>query len=248
MPRILYINRAGAAGERLLEALAGSDFQIEALRGLFVAGDALRSAHADIVLLACERPDGTIRGFCSAIRELSTVPIVVCSASSRESDIVGVFEAGADDCLSTPLRPVELTARLRAVLRRTSELPRLQPAADTLVAGDVEVRVKEHRAYRRGVAVDLSPMEFRLLSVLVHEVGRAVSHSRLIASVWGPEYVDCRHYLRLYIKYLRAKIEDDPRDPKLIVSEWGVGYRFEPASLASVRGVTTDRVPDFPRF
>jgi two-component system KDP operon response regulator KdpE len=163
------------------------------------------------------------------------VPIVVCAQSTREADIVAVFEAGADDYLVTPIRPVELTARLRAVLRRTIDAPRRQEQSDALVAGDVEIRVKEHRAYRRDVLVDLSPIEFRLLTVLVQEVGRAVSHSRLIASVWGPEYVDCRHYLRLYIKYLRSKMEDDPKDPRLFVSEWGVGYRFEPAVVADAQ-------------
>ena len=233
MRKILLINRAGAGGNRLSEALAGSDFEVELLDSFFVAGDALRSAGPDIVLLACERADSTICSLCSAIREVSTVPVVVCSASSRESEIVCAFEAGADDCLSTPLRQVELIARLSAVLRRTSEPARQHPAGDVLSAGDVEINVKEHRVFRRGVAVDLSPMEFRLLSVLVQEVGRAVSHARLIASVWGPEYVDCRHYLRLYVKYLRGKIEDDPQDPKLIVSEWGVGYRFEPAVFAA---------------
>jgi two-component system KDP operon response regulator KdpE len=117
------------------------------------------------------------------------------------------------------------------VLRRTADVPvkRVQP--ETLVAGDLEVRLKEHKVYRNGELVDLSPIEFRLLSVLVQETGRAVSHSKLIARVWGPEYVDCRHYLRLYVKYLRSKLEDNPKSPRLILSEWGVGYRFEPALI-----------------
>jgi two-component system KDP operon response regulator KdpE len=140
-----------------------------------------------------------------------------------------VFEAGADDYLVTPIRPVELNARLRAVLRRTADIPVKRVQAETLVAGDLEVRLKEHKVYREGELIDLSPIEFRLLSVLVQETGRAVSHSKLIAHVWGPEYVDCRHYLRLYVKYLRTKLEHDPKNPRLILSEWGVGYRFEPA-------------------
>jgi two-component system KDP operon response regulator KdpE len=141
-----------------------------------------------------------------------------------------VFDAGADDYLVTPIRPVELHARLRAVLRRTADTPVTRVQADALIAGDVEVRLKEHKVYRNGEHIDLSPIEFRLLCVLVQETGRAVSHTRLIANVWGPEYVDCRHYLRLYVKYLRSKIEDDPKNPQMILSEWGVGYRFEPSA------------------
>jgi two-component system KDP operon response regulator KdpE len=145
---------------------------------------------------------------------------------------VRVFEAGADDYLVTPIRPVELSARLRAVLRRTADSPVRQQHSDTLVAGDLEIRLNEHKVYRHGNIIDLSPMEFRLLTVLVKETGRAVSHAKLIANVWGPEYVDCRHYLRLYVKYLRSKIETDPKNPRLVLSEWGVGYRFEPAAAA----------------
>ena len=95
------------------------------------------------------------------------------------------------------------------------------------MAGDLEIRLDEHKVYRRGVPIELSPIEFRLLACLAREAGRVVSHAKLMAQVWGPEYVDCRHYLRLYIRYLRSKLEDDPRDPRLILTEWGVGYRFQ---------------------
>jgi len=230
VPVILYINNDGAGSDRFRQALGGSDFAVCAIKNLSDAGEAIGNLQPDIVVIACSRPDDKTRRFCSGLREVSPLPIVVCSASSLESDIVAVFEAGADDCMLMPVRPVELAARLRAVLRRTAHPRRAALPVETLLAGDIEIRLDEHKAYRRGRLIDLSPTEFRLLAILAREVGRAVSHSRLIASAWGPEYVECRHYLRLYIKYLRLKIEDDPKDPRVIVSEWGVGYRLDPVA------------------
>jgi two-component system KDP operon response regulator KdpE len=156
------------------------------------------------------------------------MPIVICSTSSREQDIVRALDAGADDYLVLPIRAVEMMARLRSVLRQTGESAPAPANGKRLVAGDLELQLDEHKAFRKGMEIDLSPIEFKLLALLVKETGRPVSHSRLIAQVWGPEYVDCRHYLRLYIRYLRAKIEDVPETPELIQNEWGVGYRFEP--------------------
>ena len=228
MNRLLYID-SDVSGADQMSALFGSEFSVARVSQPSNINGTLERWTPDLVLISCTWPDAAALSVCTRLRQVSATPVVVCSQSSRESDIVQVFEAGADDYLVLPIRPVELNARLRAVLRRTADTPvkRVQPEA--LVAGDVEVRLNEHKVFRRGEHVDLSPMEFRLLCVLVQETGRAVSHTRLIANVWGPEYVDCRHYLRLYVKYLRAKMEDDPKNPQLILSEWGVGYRFEPA-------------------
>ena len=127
------------------------------------------------------------------------------------------LDAGADDYLVMPIRPVELMARLRAVLRRLGDNGQASPNGQRLVAGDLEILIDEQKAFRRGAEIDLSPIEFKLLALLVRETGRPVSHSKLIA-----------HYLRLYVRYLRAKLEDSPQSPELIQNEWGVGYRFEP--------------------
>ena len=230
LPKILHVDSEGPGGDHLAESLSGNEFSVDRLTQHADIGRALEELSPDLVVVSCSRPDEQALSFCSGLRQISAIPLGVCSPSSRESDIVRVFEAGADDYLVAPIRPVELNARLRAVLRRTADVPVRSNHTDSLVAGDVELKLKEHKAYRGGEPLDLSPMEFRLLAVLVQETGRAVSHSRLIANVWGPEYVDCRHYLRLYVKYLRTKVEDDPKNPKIILSEWGVGYRFEPAS------------------
>ena len=229
MLRLLFVGGdAGMAGF-LNELLSGRDFQVEHLPPDSDALGEIAVSEPDAVLVEFAPPHLDALAFCEKLRRVYAGPVVVCSASERESDIVGALEAGADDYLAMPVRPVELVARLRAAIRRsgTEEVGR---SKDRLVAGDLEMRLDEHKAYQRGVPLDLSPIEFRLLACLVREAGRAVSHAKLIAQVWGPEYVDCRHYLRLYIRYLRCKVEVDPQDPKLILSDWGVGYRFQPTA------------------
>jgi two-component system KDP operon response regulator KdpE len=227
LPRLLQIDNDGNAGDHLTESLDREEFTVERVSHISDMSRVLKEMDPDLVVVSCVRPDSTALGFCSGLRQISSIPVVVSSPSSREADIVRVFEAGADDYLVTPIRAVELNARLRAVLRRTADAPVRRTQSEMLSVGDIEVSLKEQKVYRRGDPVDLSPIEFRLLTVLMQETGRAVSHSKLIANVWGPEYVDCRHYLRLYVKYLRTKLEDDPKNPRLILSEWGVGYRFE---------------------
>ena len=228
-PRLLFVSNDPARADYLTAILGGGEFQItRTILGSSVVA-AVAVAKPDVILMEASSLDGDTPAVCRYLRQTYDTPIVICSASGRESDIVEALEAGADDYLATPVRPVELLARLRAAMRRTNHAETNQHRKDRLLAGDLEIRLDEHRAYHKGAPVDLSPIEFRLLSCLVAEAGGVVTHAKLIAKVWGPEYVDCRHYLRLYVRYLRGKIEDDPRDPKLILSEWGVGYRFQPA-------------------
>ena len=229
VPRLLFVSNDPARAGYLTAMLGGGEFQIThtSLASSVVAAVAV--AKPDVILMELGALNGNTPSVCRYLRETYDTPIVVCSASGRESDIVEALEAGADDYLAMPVRPVELLARLRAAMRRANVVETGQPRKDRLLAGDLEIRLDEHRAYHKGVPIDLSPIEFRLLTCLAGEAGRVVTHAKLIAKVWGPEYVNCRHYLRLYIRYLRAKLEDDPRDPKLVLSEWGVGYRFQPA-------------------
>ncbi len=228
MPKALLVSRDEDSAANLAAALdAGFQFEYAA------AADAVRAlvpAQPDFILLDAPLPDAGWLALCRTLRELSRTPIVVCSMSSREADVLQAFDAGADDYLVTPMRPAEMVARLRAVLRRTSHQNGRDGKGDVIVAGDVAIFVDRHEVQRKGEPVDLSPIEFRLLVALASQSGRAVSHSRLLASVWGPEYVDCRHYLRLYVRYLRSKLEEDPKVPELILNEWGVGYRFEPGA------------------
>jgi len=218
--------RGGVAD--LARALDSRLFQVDYATSEARAVNALNRSHPHLILLELASLDSVMLGLCRRLRDSYPVPIVACSLSSREQDVVRALDAGADDYLVLPMRPVELMARLRAVIRRLGGNGQASPNGQRLVAGDIEILLDEQKAFRRGTEVDLSPIEFKLLALLVRETGRPVSHSKLIAHVWGPEYVDCRHYLRLYVRYLRAKLEDSPQSPELIQNEWGVGYRFEP--------------------
>lgn len=228
MIRVLLIGNERGSVADLAGALDGEQFQLDCATSEAGALEALDGSEPNLILLELLSSDSWVLSACRRLRDRYTVPIVVCSTSSREQDVVRALEAGADDYLVMPIRPVELMARLRAVLRRMGENAPAAANGQRLIAGDLELLLDEHKAFRRGAEIDLSPIEFKLLALLVRETGRPVSHSRLIAHVWGPEYVDCRHYLRLYVRYLRAKVEDSPQSPELIQNEWGVGYRFEP--------------------
>ncbi len=185
-----------------------------------------------LVVLLLATPDAAGLSVCQRIRKAFNIAIVICATGSLESDIVSGLGAGADDYLVMPMHAAEFTARLRAVVRRAKDSDFALPAGDHLIAGDLEIHLDERRAYARGQEIDLSPTEFRLLTSLMRQAGRPVSHSKLLAQTWGPEYVDARNYIRLYIRRLRSKLEDDPDAPKLIVNDRGVGYRFQPGAAA----------------
>jgi two-component system KDP operon response regulator KdpE len=198
--------------------------------------EALASAadlHPKIVLIDAPLPDQDGPELCHYLRALTEAPIVVIAHDALEGDVVRTLDQGADDFLLSPLRPQELAARVRALLRRGNGL-KAQSGDSRLLIGDLEVRLDEHRVYRQGQLVDLTPTEFTLLVCLAREPDCVITHRKLIAQVWGGDCVDCTHYLRLYIGYLRAKLENDPKDPKMILNEWGIGYRLvAPSSQAS---------------
>lgn len=224
MREVLLVGRDKESASYLARALGDVEFCCDYADAV----DALSKvalSNPDIVVLDLPLVDSDALALCRRLREISHVPLVICSMSSHETDVVKAFDAGADDYIVMPMRPTEMTARLRAILRRAAAETRSNDVI--LRAGELEVHVDEHRVYRDGKTLDLSPIEFRLLVSLIRDAGRAVSHTKLLSMVWGPEYVDCRHYLRLYIKYLRSKIEDDPTNPRFILNEWGIGYRFE---------------------
>ena len=180
----------------------------------------------DLVILDIMMPD--MDGFetLRKIRKMSAVPVIFLSAKGEEFDRVKGLDLGADDYIAKPFSPRELVSRIRAVLRR------LEPVAPALglpvkVDDDLCINFEQRKVIVRGQEVKLRPTEYRLLYQLVTNAGRLLTHETLLSRVWGPEYRDEDHYVRLYITYLRQKIEKDPKNPKYILSERGLGYRFK---------------------
>ena len=187
--------------------------------------DKLRDQLPDLILLDVMMPD--LDGFetLRLIREISTVPVIMLTAKGEEDDRVRGLELGADDYVTKPFSPRELVSRVRAVLRRTET-----PSAPVHEVIQVDDRLKldfdRREVWVEGRLVKLRPTEYRLLYHLVQNAGWVVPHDQLLAKVWGYEYREETHYLRLYINYLRQKLEKDPSKPEYILTERGVGYRF----------------------
>jgi two-component system, OmpR family, KDP operon response regulator KdpE len=156
------------------------------------------------------------------IREWSPMPIVVLSARIQERSKIEALDAGADDYVTKPFGVGELLARVRVALRHAT-----QPAAGKALSfGEVTVDFEKRRAERKGAAVHLTPVEFRLLSCLAKHLDMVVTHRQLLTEVWGPPHAADTHYLRIYMKQLRDKLEVDPVQPKHLLTETGVGYRL----------------------
>ena len=187
--------------------------------------DAIRTQLPDVVLLDVMMPhlDGfeTLR----MLREFSTVPVIMLTAKSEEDDKVFGLELGADDYITKPFGPRELSSRIKAVMRRT-EMPNTPEKSILKVDDRLSVDFNRREVLVAGQHVKLRPTEYRLLYHLIENAGWTVPHEQLLAKVWGYEYRDETHYVRLYVNYLREKIEEDPANPKYILTERGVGYRF----------------------
>jgi two-component system KDP operon response regulator KdpE len=185
----------------------------------------MRDVTPDVILLDVMMPD--VDGFdvLETIREFTNVPIIMLTAKGEEDDRVRGLELGADDYVTKPFSPRELVSRIKAVLRRTEGAT---GAMHGLIEVDDRLKIDFDRReiWLEGKLVKLRPTEYRLLFHLVQNAGWVVSHDQLLQKVWGYEYRDEPHYVRLYINYLRQKLEKDPANPKYILTERGVGYRF----------------------
>lgn len=197
---------------------------IEANDGL-QALDKVREQIPDVVLLDVMMPE--LDGFetLRMIREISDVPVIMLTVRNTEEDKVRGLDAGADDYITKPFSPRELVSRVRAVLRRVPSLT--PPGSSTLKIDDrLSVDMNTAEVIVEGERIGLRPTEFRLLRHLLENAGWTVPHGTLLSKVWGYEYKDAISYLRLYINYLRQKIEIDSSDPQYIITERGIGYRF----------------------
>ncbi len=185
----------------------------------------LFSNRPDLVLLDTVLPEMDGWEVCRRIRDMSDIPVIMLTFNAQKSDILKGFSLGADDFVNKPPDFLELTARVGAVLRRSISGKR-EERPSTFRYQDIEVDWRSHEVFIRGNSVKLSPTEFKLLTCLIENRGWLVSHEELLRKVWGPDYINDRSFVKLYIRYLRQKIEKDPSRPQLILTERGVGYRF----------------------
>ncbi|MGZ5198819.1 MAG: two-component system response regulator KdpE [Telluria sp.] len=190
-------------------------------RGLIDAG----TRKPDLVILDLGLPDGDGVDFIGDLRRWSAVPVIVLSARVNEEEKIRALDAGADDYLTKPFGVGELLARVRASQRRQRA-----PGADSagqVSFGDVTVDQQNRRVTKAGVVVRLTPTEHRLLAVLVANAGKVMTTPQLLRAVWGANQSDNAHYLRIYMGHLRHKLEDDPAQPRYMITETGVGYRLQ---------------------
>ena len=216
-PRIIGFIRMNLEleGHQVLEAHNGLD-----------ALDAIRTKLPDIVILDVMLPD--IDGFecLRMLREFSNIPVIMLTAKGEENDRVYGLELGADDYITKPFGPRELSSRIKAVMRRVQESSRTPEQAILKIDDRLSVDYNRREVIVNGERIKLRPTEYRLLRHLIENAGWTVPHDQLLAKVWGYEYRDEAHYVRLYVNYLREKIEEDPSNPHYILTERGVGYRF----------------------
>jgi two-component system KDP operon response regulator KdpE len=200
-------------------------FQVSEADSGVTALEQLRDQLPELILLDVMMPE--LNGFetLKLIREISTVPVIMLTAKGEEEDRVRGLELGADDYITKPFSPRELVSRVRAVLRRT-QMPSTPLHELIEVDGRLKIDFDRREIWVEEKLVKLRPTEYRLLYHLVQNAGWVVPHEQLLAKVWGYEYRDETHYLRLYVNYLRQKLELDPSNPEYIQTERGVGYRF----------------------
>jgi len=226
---VLVVDDEPSLRKTLRSSLAASGFTVAEARNGEEAFGAVQQQAFDLVLLDINMPGAGGIDACRRIRGVAPqIGIVMVTVREAENDKVNALEAGADDYVTKPFRLRELVARLRAVLRRTRVPDAAEP--EVLKAGNLEIDLKRRLLWRAGEQVRLTPKEFELLAFLMRNHGVPLTHTKLLRTLWGPEYGNELEYLRSYVKMLRKKIETDPANPEYILTEPWVGYRFRDPS------------------
>jgi two-component system, OmpR family, KDP operon response regulator KdpE len=223
-PHILVIDDEPQIGRALRAILTEKDFRVTiALRG--EEGLTLAAANPpDIVILDLGLPDMDGLEVCTRLREWTQCPIIVLSVRDSEHDKVAALDRGADDYLTKPFGIEELLARVRVALRHSALTRGVR--ANVVKAGPLTIDLAWHVVTRNGQEVKLTATEFSLLAYLASNPGRVLTHQSILTNVWGPADADHTEYLRVYMRQLRKKLEEDPERPEHILTEPGVGYRF----------------------
>ena len=214
MRRFLRVTLQGH-GYRLIEASTGEEGLTE-----------VATRNPDVVLLDLGLPDIDGLEVTKRLREWTQVPVIVISAREQEEDKIRALDAGADDYLTKPFGAGELLARIRVALRRTA-LQHSGSEVSVFVLDNLKVDLSKRQVFLSDAEIHLTPIEYRLLTVLIKYAGKVITHNQLMREVWGLAYVDQSHYLRIYMAQLRHKLEADPARPRFFINEPGVGYRLK---------------------
>ncbi|MEQ5122720.1 two-component system response regulator KdpE [Morganella morganii] len=223
MTTVLIIEDEKGIRRLLRTALEGDSLRVfeteDLARGLVEAA----TRKPDLVILDLGLPDGDGITFVQEFRQWSSVPVLVLSARDSEHDKIAALDAGADDYMTKPFGVGELQARLRVLLRRYPGNEKNDPVYEF---GDIRVDIAGRQVSKAGEEVHLTPIEFRLLTILIGHSGKVLTQRQLLNEVWGPNAVEHAHYLRIYMGHLRQKLETDPARPQHFITETGIGYRF----------------------
>jgi len=224
-PLVLIVDDETPIRRFLRLSLAGEGYRVIEAGTAAEALEMIAGQRPDVVILDLGLPDRDGLDLTREVREWSGVPIVVLSAREKENDKVAALEAGADDYLTKPFGTGELIARLRVALRHAA-LAEVPAGEAVFATGELKVDLARRLVFVGEREVRLTPIEYRLLAVLVKHAGKVLTHRQLLHEVWGPEYGDENHYVRVYVAQLRRKLEADPARPRYLRTEPGVGYRL----------------------
>jgi two-component system KDP operon response regulator KdpE len=224
-PYILLVEDDPAIREFLRTSLSTAGYRLEEVSTGNAALAAAERKPPDLVILDLGLPDIDGQIVLKKLREWLTSPLIILSARNQEAQKVTALDQGADDYLTKPFSTAELLARIRVALRNREML--LSGIQSSVFERDnLKVDLAAHRVFVKGTEVHLTPIEYKLLSALIRNAGKVETHRHLLSEVWGPEQTQDTHYLRVFMAGLRRKIEDDPAQPRYLLTEQGIGYRF----------------------
>ncbi|MBF0341897.1 MAG: response regulator [Magnetococcales bacterium] len=224
--RILVVEDESQMRRFLRTALIAREFEVIEAVNVREARLAVTSHPPELILLDLGLPDGDGIDFTREVRSWTLIPIIVISARGREDDKVMALDAGADDYLTKPFGVNELLARIRVGLRHATRLATGSVRETVLKIGPLHLDPERREARLNGQLVALTPIEYRLLLLLARNAGRVLTHQQILKEVWGPHYTHQTHTLRVFMAQLRRKVESDPAQPRLLMTEMGVGYRM----------------------
>jgi len=224
MLQVLLVEDDPELRQMLRSALEVEGHQVRTAASVAEARALLRHALVDLVLLDLGLPDGSGDTLLAELRQHRSTPVLVISAHQSDGRKIGLLDAGADDYLTKPFSIGELLARMRVALRHRGTT--LSPSITRYQHDGLDIDLATRHVSLHGTPLHLTPTEYKLLARLVRNTGQVVTHRALLADVWGPEFTEHTHYLRLYMGQLRAKIEADSAEPRFLLTEPGVGYRL----------------------